>query len=77
MYVCVCHAINETRVREAVAQGRTSVRALREHFDFGECCGKCNACMRELINEAQADDCACADRSCQHYPAELAAELSA
>ena len=57
MYVCVCHAINETRVREAVAQGRTSVRALREHFDFGECCGKCNACMRGLIDEEMSQQC--------------------
>jgi bacterioferritin-associated ferredoxin len=30
------------------------VAALRQHFDFESCCGRCTPCMRSLINRHPA-----------------------
>lgn len=61
MYVCVCNAINDRQVKQALNAGMLSVRALRQHFDYPEkCCGKCNRCLREMINEhlqVPTDEC--------------------
>lgn len=34
IYVCVCNAVNDRLVREAIDDGKRTVRALREHFGF-------------------------------------------
>lgn len=49
MYVCVCNAVNERQLLQAVAAGNTSIPALRACLGFGTCCGKCNRLMRDLV----------------------------
>lgn len=51
MYVCVCNAVTCKRVKQALHQGKHSVRDLRLHFGFESCCGKCNRHMRSMIDE--------------------------
>lgn len=51
MYVCVCNAVNCRRVKQALNDGKLSVRELRLHFGFESCCGKCTGSMRSLIEE--------------------------
>lgn len=41
MYVCICKAVTETRVRNAVAEGCTTLRELRDRTALGTNCGKC------------------------------------
>jgi len=53
MYVCVCNAISDRQVKQAISQGKQSVRDLRVHFGFESCCGKCTTCMRNAIKECQ------------------------
>ncbi len=51
MYVCICNAVNDRQLKQALDEGVVSIRALRRHFGFESCCGKCTSCMRSLINE--------------------------
>lgn len=53
MYVCVCNAVNDRRVLEAIRANNRTVRELRTHLGFTSWCGRCSQCMRSLI----ADHC--------------------
>ena len=64
MYVCVCHAVTERQVREAVQDGMHSVRALREHLGVASECGKCAGCAHGIIKECRGcGTCEDAERS--------------
>ena len=41
MYVCVCRAVTERQVREAVQSGVESMRGLREQLGVASECGRC------------------------------------
>jgi bacterioferritin-associated ferredoxin len=49
MYVCVCHAVTDRDIGEAVAQGCCSLRELREQLGVGSCCGRCKSCAKEVL----------------------------
>lgn len=51
MYVCVCNALNDRRVKQAIRDGKCTVSELREYFGFESCCGRCTQCMRGLIED--------------------------
>lgn len=51
MYVCVCRAITERQVREAVGQGLNTVRDLRNQLGLASECGKCIRCAQGIIKE--------------------------
>jgi bacterioferritin-associated ferredoxin len=65
MYVCVCQAVTERQVREAVAQGVSSMRGLREELGVASECGRCARCAHGILKECkncpiQEDALACA-----------------
>jgi bacterioferritin-associated ferredoxin len=49
MDVCVCHAITDRDIEEAVSEGRCSLRQLREQLGVGKTCGRCASCARETM----------------------------
>lgn len=51
MYVCLCNAVTEREVRQAVAMGADSLSDLREGLGVASCCGKCAGCARKIIHE--------------------------
>lgn len=52
MYVCVCNAVNDTTLVQAVLeQGLTSMRDLRQELQIGTCCGKCVSCARQILRQ--------------------------
>jgi bacterioferritin-associated ferredoxin len=53
MYVCVCQAVTERQVRDAVSDGIHSLRALREHLGVASECGKCARCAQSLLKECR------------------------
>lgn len=57
MYVCICRAVSERRIAQAVAEGATTLRALRERTGLGSGCGKCvphaYQALREAIGQRQ------------------------
>lgn len=54
MYVCLCKAVTDRQIREAVAQGATRMRDLRVALGVASCCGRCAGCAREILREARA-----------------------
>lgn len=55
MYICVCKAVSDTRIRDEVAMGATHLRDLQRNCGLGTCCGKCVPLAREVLQEAIAE----------------------
>ncbi len=55
MYVCICHAVTDTHIREAVNQGCCSMRDLRNEFGVATQCGRCACHARDVLNSALLD----------------------
>ncbi|WP_338883730.1 MULTISPECIES: bacterioferritin-associated ferredoxin [Xenorhabdus] len=52
MYVCLCNAISDKTIRNAVHQQHIrSIRELRSFVPVGSDCGKCIRQAREIMNE--------------------------
>lgn len=49
MYVCVCHAVTDSQVRQAVHNGVTLMRELREELNVASSCGRCACCARDVL----------------------------
>ncbi len=52
MFVCVCHAVNESAIRNAVDAGARSFRDLSFHTGCGTQCGSCVMMARGIMDEA-------------------------
>lgn len=52
MYVCVCNAITESHIGQAVDEGMCSLRELREQLGVGAECGRCARHARECMHAA-------------------------
>lgn len=51
MYVCICKVVTVSQIRQAISQGACTRKQLIECLSVGRACGKCNAEVRELLNE--------------------------
>ena len=51
MYVCVCHAVRDTEIRQALAAGAEDVEQLAEQLGVGTGCGSCREHAAALIEE--------------------------
>lgn len=52
MYVCVCHAVTDSQIRQAVTQGACSMRLLRQELNVASSCGKCACMTQELLKQS-------------------------
>ena len=59
MYACLCRAVPERRVREAVAAGASTMGELRASCGAGTGCGGCLPSLRRLLRECLAADLTC------------------
>ncbi|PTQ90693.1 (2Fe-2S)-binding protein [Agitococcus lubricus] len=50
MFVCVCHAVTDKQIKQAVEAGCCSYREVRDCLQTGTTCGRCVPETRELIN---------------------------
>ncbi|MBK1736020.1 hypothetical protein CKO15_12180 [Halorhodospira abdelmalekii] len=57
MYVCICKAVTEQQVREAIADGHGSLPALCAQLGVTAQCGKCREEVQELVAERVAVHC--------------------
>ncbi len=55
MYICICRAITHSAIHEFVSGGASSFRDLSTATGCGTQCGRCVAQVREVMNEALAD----------------------
>ena len=51
MYVCVCKAVTESQVRQAVRDGARSLKDLRRELGVTSECGQCAVCARQCLKE--------------------------
>jgi bacterioferritin-associated ferredoxin len=49
MYVCVCNAITDRQIREAVLDGASNLRQLRARLPLGRGCGRCVEAAQEIV----------------------------
>ena len=54
MYVCICNSVTDRQIREAVELGHDSLPKLRDALGVAACCGKCESCARDLLDEIDA-----------------------
>jgi bacterioferritin-associated ferredoxin len=74
MYVCVCHAVTEGDVRDKVATGAASPKAVRAACGMRPGCGSCVRRIRSLLEEFAVERAAeraeCLDvGAAEHAPA--------
>jgi bacterioferritin-associated ferredoxin len=50
MYVCVCNAVTESDIDEAVERGARAVGDLREQLLVATCCGSCEETAQEYLS---------------------------
>ena len=52
MYVCVCNAVTEGQVRQAISEGALTTGQLRQKLDAERVCGSCDDCLEDCLAEA-------------------------
>ena len=55
MYVCVCNAVTDSDIRNAVDDGVCTMRQLRNKTGCGDTCGCCKEMAVEILQQALAD----------------------
>jgi len=57
MYVCMCHAVTEQRVREEIAAGATTPRQVAGGCKAGTDCGSCVRRIQAMLGHEGARPC--------------------
>ncbi|HJV79752.1 (2Fe-2S)-binding protein [Noviherbaspirillum sp.] len=55
MIVCVCNNVSESKIRQAVDSGISTMPALRAELGVGNCCGRCHSCAKTVLRECLED----------------------
>ncbi len=55
MYVCLCKGITDTQIRDAVADGASSLREVHSALGVASQCGKCGITARDIVRESLND----------------------
>ena len=51
MYVCVCNAVTERQIRQAINEGARTNGQLRQRLDAERMCGSCDDCIEDYLAE--------------------------
>lgn len=52
MYVCVCCAVTDHQIRDAVSGGAASLSDVQCIVPVGMCCGRCEDVARNVVDES-------------------------
>lgn len=55
MYVCLCKAVTDQDIRDAVDEGAHTISQLADSCGAGTGCGRCQPMAQELIDEHLGD----------------------
>jgi bacterioferritin-associated ferredoxin len=55
MYICLCNAITDHQIAQAVEAGARSREDLARHLGVGLGCGRCVSCAEAVLNESIAE----------------------
>lgn len=53
MYICLCKAVTDRQIREAVDRGNTRMSALKRELGVCSGCGKCAPQVKEILYESR------------------------
>lgn len=56
MYICLCKAVTDSHIREAVEKGATNFGQVRKELGLASQCGKCGILAREVFNQSVQND---------------------
>ncbi|MEI7429443.1 MAG: (2Fe-2S)-binding protein [Betaproteobacteria bacterium] len=51
MFVCVCHAVTDSQIREAAKSGARTLKDLRRDLGVASECGQCASCALQCLEE--------------------------
>ncbi len=51
MFVCVCHAVTDSQIRQAAKDGARTLKDLRRDLGVTRDCGQCAACALQCLDE--------------------------
>jgi bacterioferritin-associated ferredoxin len=54
VYVCICHAVTDSEIQNAVSEGVSDLKSLGECCGAGTNCGRCREHAQEIIDATQA-----------------------
>lgn len=55
MYICICKAVNDSAIKQAVSDGVSNFRDLSSRTGCGTQCGSCVKLAREVMDQALVD----------------------
>ncbi len=55
MFVCICRAVTDKQIAEAVDEGADHITQLEESCGVGTGCGSCREVAQQLIDERLAE----------------------
>lgn len=50
MYVCICNAVTDRHIEQAVYEGALTVEDLQRKLSLGSQCGNCKSCAKDCLN---------------------------
>ncbi|KUM04520.1 (2Fe-2S)-binding protein [Chromobacterium subtsugae] len=59
MYVCLCNAVTDSQIRQAVHAGASRMCDLRRELGVASDCGKCACMANQVRKDAQAELAVC------------------
>ena len=54
MYVCICQAVSDTQIKDAVADGAEDLESIQRRLGAATGCGTCTEFTQKVINDALA-----------------------
>ena len=51
MYICICHGISDSSIRQALDNGARHYRDVANRLGAGDCCGQCVQDVKDIISE--------------------------
>lgn len=52
MYVCVCNAVTERQIKQAINEGANTTGQLRQKLEAPQQCGSCDDCLEDYLTQA-------------------------
>lgn len=50
MYICICHGVSDTKIKEAIRDGAHNMKVLASELKVGTQCGQCTGCTKKILN---------------------------
>lgn len=50
MFVCICKAVSDKAIKQAIAEGADSIRDLKARLGVGSQCGKCVSQASQILH---------------------------